>query len=184
MSTAMRRAHAELATGTRIPATVLRGALALVIGALCAVAVPPGFWLVVCGGIGLAAVIVPRSYAAWFFIFAIGLTALARTPDPLDGRAYAVLAGIHLVHLLAGFTVLLPLRGSIGARTLTRPALDYLLLQAPCQVLLAVALVLASGTSREWPPITVLAPVGAAAAVALAVLLVLPLSRAAGADRR
>lgn len=185
MSTTTRRAHASIVLGPRVPTLVMRCALAVLAGALCWALAPSGFWFAVCLAVGVTAALVPRTHAAWIFAFAIGLTALAHTPDPADWRPYVTLAGIHLVHLFGAMTVVTPARSSLQLATLVRPALGFLVIQVPSQALLAIALALtAAQRGGAIIQIGMLAPVAAGAVLVLALVLVLSFTRSEREVRR
>jgi hypothetical protein len=165
--------------GFRVPAAVARAMLGVVGVLLCLERLPSGFWFAV--GIALtgAAVAVPRLLTAWPLLLLLGGTQLFQQPSPQDGHYFLLLAGLHLLHVLAAQTLALPWRGWMQPGVLGRPLLRFAAVQVPVQaVALAVLTLLAprpDGTAQVLLPAVGI--VGGAALVVLTLLLIVPLLR-------
>jgi hypothetical protein len=163
-----------------VPAVAPRVIVALIAVALEVIQLPFGPWLIVAGLLIALALVVPRLLTAWAFVLVVGLSMLFREPSVIDWHPYVLLAGVHLVHLYAAQAVVTPIRGRLQLRVLVRPLRSFLAIQLPVQLALAVVLALhhpdAVGWSGSAAP--VVAAIGAAALVALAVLVAVPALRA------
>jgi hypothetical protein len=170
------RARPLPAMGPWLPAAVLRVALGVVGVLLCVDRLAPGFWLV--AGLGLlgAAVAVPRWATAWALLLLLAGTQLLEQPSAQDGRFFLLLAGLHLLHVLAAQALALPWRGRVQAVVLRRPLLRFVAVQIPVQVVAFAALaVLAPGPDGARVVLPAAGIVGGAALVAVTVLLIVPL---------
>lgn len=162
--------------GARIPAVVPRIVLALVGTLLCLDRFAPGFWLVVGLVLTALAVVVPQRLSAWALMLVFGINQALRDPS-LDWHFFALLAGVHLVHVLAAQVLVLPTRGWLQLAVFRRPLLRYLAIQVPAQGLAVLVLALQSAGDAAGIAPAAFAIVGAVALVALTVLLVMPLLR-------
>ena len=130
-----------------------------------------GFWLVV--GVALAAVaaLSPQTLVAWGLALYLGAGALALPHDGWTWRFTALLLGLHVLHVLASFSLALPPGGRVAWGVLAAPARRVLVLQVPVQAFAAVILVtLAPG--GDGPHLRPVALVAGAALLAGVVLLV------------
>lgn len=169
------RAQPVVAMGPWIPAGVFRAALGAVGILLCLQRLPWGFWTAVGFALTAAAVAVPRVPTAWCLLLLLAATQLFEQPAPQDGRFFLLLAGLHLLHVLAAQALALPWRGRVQLAVLRRPLLRFVAVQVPVQVAAFGALaLLAPGAGGAAA--TVLPAVGIAGAAAL-VLLTVVLSR-------
>ena len=89
-----------------------------------------------------------------------------------------LLAGVHLLHVLAALTLGLPWRSWIQPSVFTRPLLRFVAIQIPVQLLAVVTLLLLAPNAHGHRPLTV-AEFTIIGAVALAGLTVMLLSRRA-----
>ncbi|TQM02867.1 hypothetical protein [Pseudonocardia kunmingensis] len=173
------RVRPRPAMGPWIPAAAARVALGVVGVLLCLERLPPGFVLV--AGLGLlgAAVAVPRWATAWVLLLLLAGTQLRELPSAQDGRFYLLLAGLHLVHVLAAQALALPWRGRVQLAVLRRPLLRFVAVQVPVQATAFAALaLLAPGPDGAAPFVLPVAGVaGGAALVAVTVVLIVPLLR-------
>lgn len=162
-----------------VPAVAPRVILALIAVGLGMLQLPFGPWLVVAGVLIALALVVPRLLTAWAFIVVVGLSMLFRQPSLTDWRPYALLAGVHLVHLYAARAVVTPVRGRIQWPVLVRPLRSFVAIQLPVQLVLAVVLAVHRSDAVGWSGTAapVVAAIGAAALVALAVLIAVPALR-------
>ncbi|MEO8906946.1 MAG: hypothetical protein ABI310_02605 [Microbacteriaceae bacterium] len=164
--------------GQRVPGWALRVAIVLVGTALCVSQLPLGVWF----GMGLVltslAGILPRVPAAWALILLLGAGVLWREPSPLDLHFYLLLAGAHLLHLLASYALVIPVRSRLQLRAFGAPLRRYLLIQVPVQLAAALALFAFSPRiGHVASAIPAAAAVAAAALILLTVVLTGPLLR-------
>lgn len=147
------------------------GAVAVLLS-MATVTVP--FWLIVALALAVAAAAAPRLHMAWALMVLLAFAQLSHPPLLTDWRPYVLMAGLHLLHVLASMSLAVPLRGRIALSVLGRTLRRYLVIQLLAQGLLIIVLALLTpaGVHAVW-----LAPVGAAALVACAATLVLPIVR-------
>ncbi|HEY5224089.1 MAG TPA: hypothetical protein VIJ18_13710 [Microbacteriaceae bacterium] len=165
--------------GERVPGWALRVAVVAVGVALCVSQLPLGLWF----GFGLALALLagffPRVPAAWGLIIVLGAGLLWRQPSPLDLHFYLLLAGVHLLHVLASFALAVPVRACLQLRALGAPLRRYLLIQVPVQLGAGIALfVFSPRIGHAAGVIPAAAAVAAVALVVLTVILTGPLLRA------
>lgn len=172
----MNAAPASVHVPRGLPAMLVHVSLVTVTTVLSLAIIPSVFWLVVAIALGAAAGAFPRLYTAWALIILLSLSQLSRDPSATDWRPYALLAGLHLIHVLASLALVVPVRGMIDARVFLRVLRRFAIVQVPCQALLVLLLVVFS-TERFSLAIPWLAPLGAAALVVLAAILIIPLAR-------
>jgi hypothetical protein len=175
--------------GARVPGWVLRGILATVGVGLCLSQLPlgaGGFWVWIGIAITGVAVVFPTTPAAWLLMLMVGISVLPRFPSPADPRIYLLIAGIHLLHLIASYTRVVPVRGWIQLRTFAAPLRRYVLVQLPVQGAAIVALAVFAPKIGEHPiAIPALGILAGAALIGLAIVLVVPLILpTTGAKRR
>jgi hypothetical protein len=168
--------------GGWIPGSVLRAALGVVGVLLCLDRFPQGFWFVVGLVLTGAAVAVPQWLTAWALLLLLGASQVLAQPSPHDGRFFLLLAGLHLLHVIAAQTLALPWRGRVQLAVLRRPLLRFVAIQAPVQAVAVAALTLLAprpdgGASIVLPAVGV---AGAGALVVITVLLIVPLLRERG----
>ncbi|WP_143517557.1 hypothetical protein [Pseudonocardia sp. MH-G8] len=170
------RARPLPAMGPWFPVAVVRVALGVVGVLLCLERLAPGFWLVV--GLGLlgAAVAVPAWATAWVLLLLLAGTQLLEQPSAQDGRFFLLLAGLHLLHVLAAQAIALPRRGRAQAAVLGRPLLRFVAVQIPVQAAAFAALaLLAPGPDGARVVLPAAGIAGGVALVAVTVLLIVPL---------
>lgn len=159
-----------------IPASVVHVAVAAVSVTLAISLVPVTFWAIVAIALGITAAAAPRLYTAWAFNGLLALMQLTRDVSAADWQPYVLLAGLHLMHVLASLALVVPLRGMIDARAFTRVLRRFVIVQLPCQALLAGVLVVTASEAFTIA-IPALAPIGAVALIVLAAVFVVPLVR-------
>lgn len=144
----------------------------LVVGAGLGVVVGAhGFWLFVAVVLAVVAAVSPRTLVAWALVLYLGVAALALPDDGWSWRTAVLLLGLHLLHVLASFSLALPPSGRVALAVLVRPARRFVGVQGPAQALAAVVLVtLAPGGGG--PHLRPLAVVAGAALLVGVVLLV------------
>jgi hypothetical protein len=165
--------------GVQVPGFVVRAAVAVVGAPLCFVCYQPAFWITV--GLVLAglAVIYPQRLAAWVLILFLGASRLPHHSSPLQWQFFVLLAGLHLLHLLAAQTLEFPWRGSVQLAVFRRPLLRFLAIQIPVQALAVVALAVLAPRPNGSRHVTLAAfgIVGALALVMVTLALAVPLLR-------
>lgn len=168
------------AADARIPAIVVRIALATVGILLTLVVYGTSGWLTVGLIFSLLSAWAPEYMLSWAMIVFLALGELAR-PAGLTWQLLVLIAGVHLLHLLGMLALALPWRSLLQPRIFERAAVRFVAIQIPVQVLGVVALLLLGPDAHGQRPLTV----GAftiAGAVALAALALLLLGRRADHD--
>jgi hypothetical protein len=161
--------------GARLPGWVPRAAFGLVALLVCADRFGFGFWFFAGAVLTVVAVALPRFLAAWGLVLLLGASQAFRAPGAWDWHFFALLAALHLLHVIAAQTLVLPVRGWIQLAVFRRPLLRWVLIQLPVQLVALVAfLLLAPDRISALPAIGI---AGAAALVVAAALLVVPLLR-------
>jgi hypothetical protein len=160
--------------GVRVPLVALRATIA-VLGAALSLVELQGFWLVVGFILSAGAALAPRFLSAWLLILVLGVSIFWQTPSPENWRFYIVLAGIHLVHVLAAQALSVPVTAWLQLRVLVRPLRRYVVIQVISQALAVLVLVVTAGAHNISLP--VLGILGAVALIAIALVLVIPLLR-------
>jgi hypothetical protein len=168
--------------GARVPGFVPRLGLAITAGLLCAACYQPGFWLVVGLALTAFAVLLPHRLGAWLLVVFLGASQLGREAWPVSWRFLVLLAGMHLVHVLAALTLQLPWRSWVQVDVFRTPLMRFLLIQVPAQGAAALLVALLAPRSNGSRPLTLPAfgIVGAVALVGVTLLLAVPLLRERG----
>lgn len=163
------------AADARIPAVTVRVAFALTGALVALVDYGPSGWLAFGIALSIAAAAVPETLIAWVVILFLAAGQLARRAD-LTWRFLVLLAGLHLLHVLASLALELPWRSWIQPAVFVAPLRRFVLIQVPTQLLAVVALLLLAPSHNGHRPLTVaaFAVIGAAALAGLTVLLVRP----------
>jgi hypothetical protein len=152
--------------GARVPGFAPRVALVLAAALLSLVDFGATAWLGVGVALGMAAAAAPRTFAGWWLILFLALGRIGHAAA-LDWSLFVLLAGVHLLHVLAMLTLELPWRGWVQPRALLAPLRRFAVIQVPAQILAVVALlVLAPGQGGHRP--LVLAAFSLVGALALA----------------
>jgi hypothetical protein len=171
------------APGARIPAVALRVALGLLGAALSLVDYHLSGWLTIGILISVGAAAFPEHLVGWGLILYLGAGQLAR-PSSLSWQLLVLIAGVHLLHILAMFSFDLPLGSWIEPGVVVRPLRRFLAIQIPTQALAVLALLVLAPRDDGHRPVSVaaLAIPGALALVGLALALFRP-GTAAGRTR-
>jgi hypothetical protein len=163
------------ADSASIPAITVRVAGFLLGVLLSIVDYGVGGWMVVGLLFSFMAAWEPRTMIGWLLIlfFAVGQIS---HHDALDWQLLVMLAGLHLLHVISSLQLELPWRSWVSPAVLLTPLLRFLLIQIPCQLLaVAAMLVLQPGSDGHRPvDTTVVAVIGVAALLGLAMLLLAP----------
>ncbi len=184
MSTAAQRGAAtgEVARfrpeiGASIPASVVRLVIAIVLLGLSfgIVGIQPLLALALL--LSIATMVFPRAPAAWMLAGLLAVLSLGAPAAAPGWKFFVALAGVHLLHLVGMTLTWLPAGGPVQVRVLGRILRGYLLIQVPAQLVAFLLLNLLAGPSGAA---AITSPVfGLVAAVGLAVLVALALSRRA-----
>lgn len=152
--------------GASVPGVLVRIALVCVVGGGTWLLHPGIGWqiiAVIAVGVGAA---LPQTGMAWISMIVVPVALIMQ---PVDlGRACLAVLVLHLGHVLATLSLTMPARSWIALQALRPTAMRFLGAQAVGQVVAIVAVLLpaADGSGTAW-----LGPIGAAAVVAVAVLL-------------
>lgn len=163
------------AVGVRIPGVVVRAAFVIagVLLSLVGYGLTGWFWV----GIVLAVLAAwfPQYLIGWVLILFLAAGRLAH-PASLSWRFLLLLAGLHLLHVLATLALELPWRSWVQPEVFVGPLRRFLVIQVPTQLLAIVALLLLAPSQTGHRPLTVAAfgVVGALALAGMALLLAGP----------
>lgn len=183
MSTGVRvRVRPAPHIGVRVPGWALRAVIAVVGIGLCFGQLPDGFaggfWFWFGIVLAVTATVFPTTPAAWALMVLLGASVLVRVPSPVDPRLYLLIAGIHLLQLLAAYARVVPAAGRVQLQAFSAPIRRYIIVQLPTQLVAAIVLfAFAPAANRQWPTIPVLGVVAGAALVALTLVFIVPLIR-------
>jgi hypothetical protein len=160
------------AAGARVPGVAVRLVLAGAGVLLTLVVYGSSGWLAVGIIFSLLAAWAPEYLLAWVLIVFLALGQLSR-PAALSWQLLVLLAGVHLLHVLATLALGLPWRSWIAPSVFTRPLLRFFAIQIPAQLLAVVTLVLLAPNAHGHRPLAVaeFTVVGAAALAGLTVML-------------
>ncbi len=143
----------------------------LLVGVGLAAATVHGFWLFVAVVLAVVATISPHTLVAWGLALYLGAATLALPHDGWSWRFALVLLGLHVLHVLASFSLALPPGGRVALGVLAAPARRVAVVQVPVQAFAAVVLVtLAPG--GDGPHLRPVAVIAAGALLVGVVLLV------------
>jgi hypothetical protein len=161
--------------GARIPGLAVRAVFLIAGVLLCLVDYGLSGWLVVGIVLSVAAAWSPQHLLGWALILFLAAGRLAHHPG-LSWRFLVLLAGLHLLHVLAMLALELPWRSWVQPAVLVAPLRRFLVIQVPSQLLAVLALLLLAPSADGHRPVTIagFAVVGAVALVGLALLLTGP----------
>ena len=167
--------------GVSMPGWIVRTVFAVVGCGLTVVCYQPPLWIVGAGLTGWA-VVAPRRLVAWLLLPFLAASQLTRHPAPLNWRFMMLLAGLHLLHVLAAQIRQLPWRITVQLAAFTQPLVRFVAIQVPVQLvaIAVLALLAPESTSSRRLLVTGFGIAGSGALLVTALLLVVPLMR----DRR
>lgn len=159
--------------GARIPALVIRAALATVGILLTLTVYGASDWLFVGVPLSLLAAAAPKYLLSWALIVFLALGQLAR-PTGLNWQLLALIFGVHLLHLLGTLALALPWQTLMKPDVFKRPLQRLVAIQIPVQALAVLELSLLGPNAHDRRPLTLssFTIVGAVALAAFALLLV------------
>ena len=158
--------------GARIPCVVARVVFAIAGVLLTLVAYWPTGWLAVGIVLSVAVAWSPQHLLGWALILFLAASRLSHHPG-LSWQFLVLLAGLHLLHLLAMQILELPWRGWAQLAVFIPPLRRFVAIQVPTQLLAVLALLLLAPSSDGHRRLVVAgsAAVGALALAGLALLL-------------
>ncbi|GGD41281.1 hypothetical protein GCM10010915_22780 [Microbacterium faecale] len=161
-----------LLIGRAVPGALIRAASAGVSIAGVWLVGAPLFWIAVAAVAAVVGAIVPRTMFAWIALAALPVALTLQSPDL--GHTCVAVAALHLGHVLATLSGVVSLRSRVALRALIPTARRVLIVQVVAQAaaLFAFAIPAADGRGAAW-----IAPVGALAVAATAVMLVRGISQ-------
>lgn len=151
--------------GLTVPAWAFRVGFAVVAVPLAVTTAPSGPWPAVAVLLTAVALAVPRWRVAWVLIAVLAFSTLLE-PGRLTLRLLAVIAAVHVLHVLAAWMLVLPATAKVQPAVLLPSLRRVILIQFPVQAVAIVLLLVARPASAPW-----LAVVSGGAIVGLVVLL-------------
>ncbi|MFE4469176.1 hypothetical protein ACFRFH_10195 [Leifsonia sp. NPDC056824] len=151
--------------GLTVPAWALRVAFAVVAVPLAITTAPSGPWPAVAVLLTAVALAVPRWRVAWVLIAVLAFSTLLE-PGTLTLRVLAVIAAVHVLHVLAAWMLVLPATARVKPTVLLPSLRRLILIQVPVQAVAIVLLLVGRPSAAPW-----LAVVSGGAIVGLVVLL-------------
>ncbi|MGQ7295576.1 hypothetical protein [Quadrisphaera sp. KR29] len=160
--------------GPAVPALVLR----LVAGAVAAVLVAgaiPGSWQLAVA-VGAVVALRPSPPVVVALVLVLAGAQVLQPLLPVQPRFFALLAGLHLLHVLTALARVLPARARVQLAAVRRPLARWAAVQAGTQVVALAVLVALPGPDGGLVtgPVPVLGVVGAVVLLATALVLLLP----------
>jgi len=128
------------AIGTAFPGWWARAGV-LLVGVGLAAATVHGFWLLVAVALAVTAATSPHTLLAWCLALYLGAGALALPHDGWTWQFALLLLGLHVLHVVASFSLVLPPSGRVARGVVAAPLRRVLAVQIPVQVFAAVVLV-------------------------------------------
>jgi hypothetical protein len=165
--------------GPRVPGFVPRLALAVVGVLLTVLCYSLPVWIVIGLTLTAFAAVLPRRLGAWALLLFLGASRLPHGTSPLGWQFLVLLAGLHLLHVIATQTLEIPPRCWVQLAVFRRPLLRFLAVQVPAQLVAALVLLLLAPDSHGHRPATLpfFGVLGTAALLVVTLLLAVPLLR-------
>jgi len=149
--------------GARVPGFAPRVALVIVAALLSLVDFGPTGWVGVGVALGVLAAWAPRVMFGWVLILFLALGRLGHAAE-LSWSVLVLLAGLHLLHVLAMLTLELPWRGWVQPDAFVAPLRRFVAIQVPVQVFAVLGLLVLAPAHGHRPFVVAgFAVVGAAA---------------------
>lgn len=159
----------------RMPALAVRVTFVVVALALCVVDYGLNGWLAIAICLAIGAAWAPEYLLGWALILFLALGRFGHNAA-LTWQFLVLLAGVHLLHVLAMLTLAVPPRSWVQPAVLVAPLIRFVSIQVPAQALAVVALLLLAPNANGHRPLTIgpLAVIGTFALAGLAVQLLRP----------
>ncbi len=153
--------------GPSVPTATLHLLIFAVGAGLCLLVLESPLWLAIGLLLAVAGTLVPNLVSRWWLLLVLGLSPLGREPAVSDLAFYALLAGVHLLHVLGSLTRLLPWDGRMQVVALAPSLRRFVVVQAVVQPVGAGALFAFSGRpgTVTWLSIVAAAVLGVTAAL-------------------
>jgi hypothetical protein len=163
------------AVGARVPAVAVRAVFAVTGVLLSIVDYGSSGWIIVGIALSVGAACAPQYLLGWVVILFLAAGELARHPG-LSWSVLILLAGLHLLHVLAMLALELPWRSWVQPSVFVAPLQRFLVIQIPTQLLAIIALALLAPSADGHRPLTLagFAVVGVVALAGVALLLIGP----------
>jgi len=167
------------AIGAVVPGIAPRLVLAAAGSLLSFTAYTSAFLIVVGVLLAIVAAAAPRTMAAWMLILFLGASRIPRAHTALEWRLLVLVSGLHLIHVVGAQVLELPVRSWVQVAVFRAPLWRFVAIQIPVQAVAVAALLLFAprGDDSHRIEIAALGTVGAAAFVAVTLLLAAPLLR-------
>ncbi|MFD5215164.1 hypothetical protein [Microbacterium sp. NPDC058345] len=154
------RRNDTFSLGPAIPGHTLRAvAIGVAVGAAILLSAPVG-WVVVIGLVCAVGAVWPQTAGVWLAAAGAGLMLLLNEPHP--ARAAVAIAAVHLLHVLASLTSVIPMRAAVSLRALAPTGIRFAWMQGIGQAASLVVHLLPRGPAV---PFAVLAGAGASLTV-------------------
>lgn len=148
-----------------VPGWSLHVAFAAVAVALALSAAPSGPWALVSVGLAAVTVMAPHWRTAWVLIAVLAFSVLTEPPSGVSLRLCLLVAGVHALHVLAAWMLVVPVRARLQPAVLLPGLRRFVLIQLPVQ---ATALLLGVvHPSAGDPAVAVVSGLAVLAVVAL-----------------
>jgi hypothetical protein len=156
----------ELAIGPAVPGFALRIGGVAVVAAAVLVLQPAPFWQAASLLAAVAGAVFPRTGLAWAALVVVPLAVL--TGDASPSRTAVAIAAVHLGHVLASLSLVIPGRSRVALAALAPTAVRWCGVQLVSQAVAAAIVLIprADGSGLSWA-----APIGGLAVALLAVVL-------------
>jgi hypothetical protein len=159
----------EPTIGPYLPSAAVHLSFLALATTLCLMSLP-SLWL----GVGLLLAVLgtflPHRVSPWWLLLLLGLSQLGREPSMTDWRFFVLLAGIHLLHLLASAATMMPWRARTQVAALVRMVRGFAILQVPVQSIAVGILLLRPGGGGTIAGLSVVAAVSVSTVAAILAL--------------
>lgn len=153
----MRTRASTPAIGPSLPtATIHLVFLAVAVG-LCLMVLNTPFWLLAGLLLAVTSTFLPNLVPKSCVLLVLGLSQLWREPSVTDATFYALLAGVHLLHVSGNFARHMPWNGSIQLAALVQPIQQFVAIQVVVQALAVGALLAFGDTHGTVPGLSIVA---------------------------
>jgi len=137
----------------RIPAWALRPVFVLVAVLLTMVAYGTNGWIGAGFLLAVPVIWAPDYMLAWLVLVFLALGRFEHQAT-LDWRLLVLIAGVHLLHLIASLILLVPWRSWVEPAAFGRPLARFIAVQIPVQLLAVAAMLLLAPDAHGHRPLT------------------------------